>query len=315
MKNEKIMVSIIMATYNRAHLIRETLDSIIAQSYLDWECLIIDDGSSDNTKNIVQFYRNLDHRINFFERNIDYKKGLPGCRNFGLDLASGDYVVFFDDDDIIHRDNLKICVENLRQFPHCYYCRYDKKPFTQKTNPHDMLIGNYQRRFLYIEDIDLMVTGELPFASCTVMWQKECFKDLRFNEMLLYAEEWELYSRILSSGYIGVSINEVLYYNRKHPNSNTGEYWRNDPIRRQSKTKAVSLVIANLKQKKLLSDKLVLYFIRLSFFLKEPSLLHEILKVSNAGWIKKNKYKLGFKFYSFLRPIFLFKNLLKSKFS
>lgn len=315
MSSKKAKVSIIMATFNRVHLIKETLDSILAQTYLNWECLIIDDGSTDKTLEVVNSYSNKDPRIKLFDRKKNYKKGLPGCRNFGLDIAKGDYIIFFDDDDIVHPDNLKICIANLKEFSQTYYCRYDKLPFTGAWKPREFKTGDYQRTLLNIRQLDLMITGELPYASCTVMWDKKCFEDLRFNEELQYAEEWELYSRILSSGYEGVSINEVLYYNRKHPNSNTGEFWSHDPIRRESKAKAVDLVISDLTEKKLLSDTLVHYFIRLSFFLKEPSLLNHILKVSDAGWLKKYKYKMGYKFYSYIRPFFLFKNLLKTKLS
>ena len=106
-------VSIIMATYNRAHLIEETLDSILNQSFINWECLIIDDGSTDNTTEVLRPYLLKDLRLRYSERTKDHKKGLSGCRNQGLELAKGDYIIFFDDDDMVHPDNLKICMEVL----------------------------------------------------------------------------------------------------------------------------------------------------------------------------------------------------------
>ena len=92
-------VSIIMATYNRAQFIMETLNSIKNQTYKNWECLIIDDGGSDNTEDVIAPLLKKDTRFKFLKRTDKYLKGLPGCRNYGLDVAQGDYIIFFDDDD------------------------------------------------------------------------------------------------------------------------------------------------------------------------------------------------------------------------
>ena len=89
------MISIIMATYNRAHFIKESLDSILNQSYENWECIIIDDGGMDNTAEVIDPILEGDSRFKFFQREKKYIKGLPGCRNMGLDLSVGDYIVFF----------------------------------------------------------------------------------------------------------------------------------------------------------------------------------------------------------------------------
>src|SRR5680860_884854 len=99
MLEKKTQVSIIMATYNRSHFIGETLDSILNQAFENWECLIIDDGSTDNTKEFLRPYVLKDSRFEYYERTKDHKKGLPGCRNQGLEIAKGDYIIFFDDDD------------------------------------------------------------------------------------------------------------------------------------------------------------------------------------------------------------------------
>ena len=300
-----------MATYNRAHLIEETLDSIFNQSYKNWECLIIDDGSTDNTKEILRPYLLKDPRFNYYERTKDHKKGLPGCRNQGLELAKGDCIIFFDDDDIVHPENLKICIEVLSD-KDLYFCRYDKEPFGGEWKPdvlkHDF---GFTSIFVDINDLEDIVIGKLPFASCTVMWKKECFEDNRFKEELLYAEEWECYTKILSSGIKGVSIDKVLYYNRKHPNSNTGEFNNNDPVRRASNLMAIHLVIDNLFKKGLLTSNLVQYFIRTGFFLKEISVIEDVLKCSNAGTLKKIKYLWGYRIYPVLKPFFNLKAKLK----
>jgi len=311
MSKKKPKVSIIMATYNRACLIEETLLSIKKQTFFEWECLIIDDGSTDNTKEILRPYLLKDLRFNYYERTNYHKKGLPGCRNQGLELANGDYIIFFDDDDIVHPDNLKICIEVLSD-KDLYFCRYDKEPFGGEwkldTLKHD---SNFTSKFVGINDLENIIIGKLPFASCTVLWKRECFEGYRFKEELLYAEEWECYSRILSTGIKGISIDKVLYYNRKHLNSNTGEFYNFDPVRRASNLMAIKLVINNLSKKGLLSPNLVRYFIRTGFFLKEISVIEAVLNCSNAGTLKRLKYLWGYKIYPVLKPIFYLKAKLK----
>lgn len=308
-------VSIIMATFNRAHLIMDALSSIREQTYSNWECLVIDDGGTDGTLQVLKPILETDNRFKYFKRNGGHAKGLPGCRNYGLDIASGCYIVFFDDDDIVHPRNLEVNVEVLNS-ENKAFCRYDKRPFFNE-NPV-ISINDIQKDYtvkgICKNELEEIITGEIPFASCTVMWDKKCFEFERFNEQLQYAEEWELYSRIVSAGYEGVSINKILYYNRKHPESNTGEFYNNDKLRLDSKVNASRLIIKNLKLKGLLTENLNKYFIRLSFFLKEYELLNFVLNQSNSGFLIRAKYILGYKFYPILRPVFIFKDkLLKLK--
>lgn len=303
------LISIIMATYNRSHFICETLDSIQNQSYKNWECLIIDDGSIDNTQKVLQPYLLKDPRFKYCKRSKDHIKGLPGCRNQGLELAKGDFIVFFDDDDIVHPQNLELCVLELNK-EDVSFCRYLRKVFVGDFEYHFDYSTNYNSFYIGINDIERMLNNQLPFNSCAVMWKKECFNENRFVETLMYAEEWELYSRLLSSGIRGISIDKCLFFGRKHPNSNTGEFYKNDPIRRASNLMAIKLVIENLSKKGLLSPNLVLYFIRIGFFLKEISVIDNVLDHSNADFFQKFKYLWGFKIYPVLRPFFKFKSKL-----
>ena len=105
-------VTIIMATYNRAHFIVETLLSIQNQIFQDWECLIIDDGGTDNTAEVIKPILDQDTRFSYRKRPEQYQKGLPGCRNYGIDLAQGQYIIFFDDDVLI--SHLLIILRGLK---------------------------------------------------------------------------------------------------------------------------------------------------------------------------------------------------------
>lgn len=80
------LVSIIIPTYNRAHLIGETLDSVMAQTYTNWECIVVDDGSTDNTAELLVVYCNKDNRFQYHHRPKDRPKGANAYRNYGIDV-------------------------------------------------------------------------------------------------------------------------------------------------------------------------------------------------------------------------------------
>ena len=298
------IVTIIMATYNRAHFILETISSIQNQTYLDWECIIIDDGGTDNTLEVITPILNKDLRFKFLKRPDNYKKGLPGCRNYGLDLAQGDYIIFFDDDDIVHADNLKICLESLNN-ESLDFCHYQKLSFDGESpsmKKHQTVSAIEKK--LNKDNIEKVITQKIGLASCTVMWKSKCFREIRFNENLLYAEEWECYSRIISADFKGIIIDSILYFNRKHPNSNTGEFFTNNPIRRASQADAIVLVLQNLKDKHLLNETLIRYFITNSVSFKEFDLYNRIIEILDFNMLQKLKWISFYKSYSLRLPIY-----------
>lgn len=96
-----MLVSVIIPTYNRANFLGETLDSVLSQTYKDWECLVIDDTSNDYTDELLNFYVNKDPRISYYKRPKDKLKGASSCRNIGIAKAKGDLFQFLDSDDLL----------------------------------------------------------------------------------------------------------------------------------------------------------------------------------------------------------------------
>jgi glycosyltransferase involved in cell wall biosynthesis len=289
-------VTIIMATYNRASFIVETLQSIHNQTFTDWECLIVDDGGTDNTAEVIALVLEQDKRFLLLKRPDAYLKGLPGCRNYGIDIAKGEYVIFFDDDDIAHPQNLELCVKELST-KDISFCRYLRSVFAGDFNRKFDFSKEYTSFYIGLNDIERVLKNELPFNSCAVMWKKGCFEENRFVEMLMYAEEWELYSRILSNGFKGISIDKCLFYGRKHPNSNTGEFYNSNPIRIASKKEAIRLITFNLARKKILTESLLKYLSGLAIVFRDTKLLNDI--VSKAGIKSFNKLFLQLKYWLF----------------
>lgn len=102
---EQPLVSIIIPTFNRAILIGETLIYVLSQTYENWECIVVDDGSNDDTKEVVEQYSKKDNRIKYLINS--QKKGAQGARNTGLITASGKFIIFFDSDNVMFKDYLE----------------------------------------------------------------------------------------------------------------------------------------------------------------------------------------------------------------
>ena len=106
-------ISIIIPAYNRAYLITETFKSITCQSFPNWECLVVDDHSTDNTKEVVEDYCRRDVRFHYLVN--EGKKGAQGARNTGLKHAQYDWVIFFDSDNIMHDDMLESMADEIEK--------------------------------------------------------------------------------------------------------------------------------------------------------------------------------------------------------
>lgn len=106
-------ISIIIPTYNRGNIIEKTLDSLEHQTIKDWECIIVDDNSTDNTKIVVEKYTTKDLRFRYLQN--DRKKGAQGARNTGLYNCNSEWVFFFDSDNLLQPDCLQELVKGISE--------------------------------------------------------------------------------------------------------------------------------------------------------------------------------------------------------
>ena len=109
------LTSILIPTYNRVHLIIETLDSIKEQTNTNWECIIVDDGSDDGSKDVIGEYIQNDTRFQYYQRPPSRKKGANTCRNMAFEKSKGQYIKWFDSDDIMLPNALEKQVEFLEK--------------------------------------------------------------------------------------------------------------------------------------------------------------------------------------------------------
>ena len=108
---KKILFSVIVTVYNKERVLQETLDSIKEQTYGEYECIIIDDGSTDNSMNIAKEYCKECNNFNYFKYQ---NSGVGTARNRGINNANGEYIIFVDGDDIIEKDLLERLVNYIQ---------------------------------------------------------------------------------------------------------------------------------------------------------------------------------------------------------
>ena len=105
------LVSILIPNYNKAPYLRECLDSVSAQTYSNWECIVVDDHSTDDSWEILEEYAEIDQRFKIYRRPGLLPKGANSCRNFAFKIATGKFVQYLDSDDTIHEHKISIQIE------------------------------------------------------------------------------------------------------------------------------------------------------------------------------------------------------------
>lgn len=212
----KPLVSIIIPTYNRAHLIKETIDSVLAQTYMNWECIIIDDRSNDVTKAILDEYSTIDNRFIIICKPIELKQGASVSRNFGLKLARGEYIQFLDSDDILADNKIEEQVKILLNESNftistCKWGRFNeiKEPISFYENKRDYI--NFSNAKDYFDLIGLY--GSF-FPPLNFLMSKELINFSGYwNESLSMNDDGEFFFRlILNSDKIIFSEKTYVLY-------------------------------------------------------------------------------------------------------
>lgn len=204
----KGLVSIITPTYNRGYLIEKTIESVMSQSYANWEWLIVDDGSVDNTEQIVEKYIKKDARIRYIKN--EKNQGANICRNLGASLATGEYFAFLDSDNIWNKNKLEIQIKEIKDSADEVGFVYSKEYVIDGARkwvvPSKAYAENELKNVLLEKNV---------IDTSTVLIKKECFERCEgFDVKIPRLQDWELFIRIVEIyAYKGVCINEILNTN------------------------------------------------------------------------------------------------------
>jgi glycosyltransferase involved in cell wall biosynthesis len=203
------LISIIIPAYNRGHLIKETLNSVLNQSYSQWECIVVDDGSTDNTRQVVEAFSEKDARFRYFERPGDLSKGANSCRNFGFRKSSGTFINWLDSDDLLSEDKLTAQVEALKQSKDPYQAVVSSKwnRFSQSTAGIAPREAHINRNFSSGLELLMAFNKRASFFPCHAYLVSRSLVERAglWDEQLLVNQDGEFFTRIL------IQAKEVLH--------------------------------------------------------------------------------------------------------
>ena len=206
-------VSVIIPTYNRAEMLQRAVDSVVAQTFTDFELLIVDDCSADETPDVVAGLVNADARIRSFRH--DHNRGLSATRNTGIGHAEGEYIAFLDDDDEFLPSKIESQVKALDCADADVGMVY---VWLSHIGTNGELVGASSRILEgYAFDEALM----LRFPACigsTAMFRRSVFDAVgRFDETLLFAEDVDFFCRVAKHFRISVVPHFLTRYHVGHP--------------------------------------------------------------------------------------------------
>lgn len=221
----KPAVSILIPTFNYGNYIGETLSNILNQSFTDWECIILDDGSTDDTRAIVGRYCAEDSRIRY---EAQANRGLSAARNSALRFASGKFIQLLDSDDLLSHTKLERQVSFMEKYPEIGISYTDARYF-RHGNPHESF-----RNFQYVKDGEFELNNDpwIPEVDWTdtcrlvaylftrniapvhsMLIRKDVFDSIGgFDESFTLLEDWHFFSRAALRGVRFAYCNEPDAY-------------------------------------------------------------------------------------------------------
>lgn len=223
------LISILMPVYNGQEYLEETVLSILNQSYKEFELIIINDGSSDNTKVICDNLEKIDKRIKIIHKE---NTGVSHTRNIALDNASGEYIAFIDSDDSVYKDYLKILLSSMEKSNgQLSVCGFKERKISANGQVEDLSKVFYPKEVIAIEEMKDLIMDFGNSGLLNPLWNKLYSREIieknniRFKEDVKTGEDFIFnlqYFRKIKN--ICFSKEELYYYIRRNNNSITYQY-------------------------------------------------------------------------------------------
>lgn len=195
------LVSVIIPSFNSSKYLEEAINSVIQQTYLNWELLIVDDGSTDEIDEVVAPFLVSDKRINYVKKD---NGGLGSARNYGIKNSNGTYILPLDADDKFDATYIEKAVHEFSKNPKLKIVYCEAEFFGTKKGQWKQLHYNYNQLLL----------SNMIFAAA--MYKKEDYDSIGgYDESIAY-EDWDFWLRLLKNGGEVYRIPEVLFYYRQH---------------------------------------------------------------------------------------------------
>lgn len=205
--SEKPLISVVIPTYNHAHFLKESLGSVVAQTFANWEALVIDNSSTDKTREVVEGFS--DPRIRFYQ--IQNQGVIAKSRNFGIQKAQGEYIAFLDSDDFWFPSKVEKCLKRLQEGSNlvCHSELWFGEAWGKVVHYGPAAAATFEH---------LLYSGNCISTSAVVLRKELLDKWGGFSEdrQFVTAEDYDLWLRFAQAGECAVFINEILGTYRIH---------------------------------------------------------------------------------------------------
>ncbi len=208
-----VKISIIMPVYNAQDTIGRAITSILSQTIADWELLIINDGSTDRTKEIIEAYK--DPRIILYSQN---NEGASSARNKGIDISKGEFITFMDADDVIHAEYLSLLLsasqKNDADISMCSYIKMSTDEFQSKKENNILSVDSSSYRKFSREDCLAKMFYKnmvMPYPFLK-LFKREVIGDTRFTDRLKLGEDLDFNFQVMQKANRIIFLENKLYY-------------------------------------------------------------------------------------------------------
>ncbi|MDI3496032.1 MAG: hypothetical protein PWQ35_53 [Patescibacteria group bacterium] len=190
------MISVIIPLYNGEKTIIDTLQSLERQSYQDFEVIIVNDGSTDDSEKVVANYLkkiNSSHAYYFYNQA---NRGAPAARNYGFKKSKGDFVLFCDADAVLTPQALAVMYKTLEDNPEASYA-YSS--------------FNWGKKLFKLDEFNPERLKKMPYIHSLSLIRRQHFPVTGWDESLKKFQDWDLWLAMLQAGHIGIWIPQVLF--------------------------------------------------------------------------------------------------------
>jgi glycosyltransferase involved in cell wall biosynthesis len=289
-------VTIVVTCFNQAIYLERSVKSVLSQTFTDLECIIVDDGSTDNTKEIAQKLLSLDSRVSYF-----YKEngGVSSARNFGFQQAKGTWIQFLDGDDWIHKDKIRFQLSHLNGSEGentVFYTDYERVFIDNEGNVKNRIeniVASLTREQLIQRLLlpDFLANSPFPLLQQCLLLHRSIFHRKMFDEQLKALQDRDFPLDLLLVGVNFVYTPMIGAYYTKHQSNRTNNwnYMKNYYII------LYETVCAKHPELLPLSQVGISYLLREAIRKKEKNNFDRLLKIVHLPFylLEKNKLKIN----------------------
>ena len=275
-----MLIDVILPTFNRAYCLKRTIDSVLSQTYQELNLYVIDDGSTDETKNLISQYQNESRVHYFFQDN----KGVSAARNCGIQQGQAEWVAFVDSDDEWLPHKLETQVDFIKKNPNIRFIHSNEIWMRNgvRVNPKKKFDKSYHDLFRRSLEMCLI-------SPSTVVMKKElCLQHGLFNEDFIVCEDYDLWLKILATEEVGFVSDFLIKKYGGHSDQLSTQFPAMDFWRIRS--------MVNLLGNRLVTDEVKRSQIKVEIYKKAEILLNGFLKhqkLNEYDELKKMLNSLG----------------------